>query len=229
MVELNNKYTKMQKAFYDGGTSNHLEHNKNPDYWRLFEPLFDKDNSKSLALDFGCGKGRNVTNLKTFNFERVDGVDISAKNIEVCRGDFPGSLFYMNNGVDLQEIPDQIYDFVMSTIVFQHIAVYSIRYKLFQEIYRVMKDKSFFCLQMGTGKMRTNTVYYYDNAYDARGTNGMMDVQIVMLEDLYKDLEEIGFSVNKITILPSFSDITHSHWLYVVCEKNSEKEKVSFS
>ena len=32
---IDNRYTKMQKSQYKNGTSNHEEHNENPDYWDI--------------------------------------------------------------------------------------------------------------------------------------------------------------------------------------------------
>ena len=65
MVDPKNPYTLMQKGWYNPGTNNHEEHNNNPDYWDiLLKDLKDKDKwAGKNALDFGCGKGRNVTNM----------------------------------------------------------------------------------------------------------------------------------------------------------------------
>ena len=71
----NNNYTQMQKSSYNMGTSNHLEHNDNPDYWDiLLGDLKDKNKWKNKkALDFACGKGRNVINMLSLcDWERVD-------------------------------------------------------------------------------------------------------------------------------------------------------------
>ena len=80
-MNTDNKYTQMQESFYTSGTSNHQEHNGNKDYWDI---LLNNENkfSEGIALDFGCGKGRNVYNLiQEFDFKRVDGIDISNNNI----------------------------------------------------------------------------------------------------------------------------------------------------
>ena len=85
MVSNDNKYTSMQKGQYHYGTSNHLEHNNNPHYWDiLLGDLKDKEKwDGGTALDFACGKGRNVTNMLSLcDWSRVDGVDISIGNIE---------------------------------------------------------------------------------------------------------------------------------------------------
>jgi len=218
-MKSDNKYTKMQKAQYAKGASNHLEHNDNPDYWDiLLEPLkYDKwDNKK--APDFGCGKGRNIENLlKLAEWAYVDGVDISSGNIKYCKKTFSDSKskFYENNGVDLKAFPSNIYDFVLSTITLQHIPVYDIRDVLLKEIFRVMAPGGLFSFQMGWGeKIDKEQADYKDNFYNARGTNSIVDVNIDNVNDLIEHLEVIGFKHIRFTIRKSFSDIKHDEWIY---------------
>jgi SAM-dependent methyltransferase len=222
-MEKDNRYTKMQESFYSRGTSNHQEHNANTDYWDLL--LGGIDSMNGLALDFGCGKGRNVSNMiDKGNFERVDGIDISQNNINHCTSTLTNSKFYKNNGVDLSDIESDTYDFVMSTIVLQHIPVYDIRLSLLTEIHRVMKDGGTFSFQMGYGDDLVNPngndrIAYHDNHYGASGTNGILDVRVTNKDDLIKDLESIGFTVNNVEIKDSFSDVGHPKWIYVSCKK----------
>ncbi len=210
-----NDYTEMQTAQYAGGTSNHLEHNENPDYWKYL--LSQKCPKKQkYALDFGCGKGRNVQNMiSTSTWERVDGADISKANIEHCKIEFPDSKFYQNNGVDLREIPDNTYDFVMSTITLQHIPVYDIRHSLITEISRVMRTGAVFSFQMGCGrKIESHQAEYKDNNYGAKGTNSKVDVNIGNANDLVNHLEMVGFNDITFNIKPAFSDTQHKDWIY---------------
>ena len=86
MILQNNRYTKMQKKFFDNiseniGKTNHREHDTNLDYEGiLLSNLKNFDNK--IGLDFGCGAGRNVDNcLNLVNWKRFDGVDISPKLI----------------------------------------------------------------------------------------------------------------------------------------------------
>ena len=90
-VSEDNKYTKMQKTFYDANApkmakTDHKEHNDNPDYWDILiieQPKKLLDTEKSNALDFGCGTGRNVRNLlENWKWNRVAGIDISENNIK---------------------------------------------------------------------------------------------------------------------------------------------------
>jgi SAM-dependent methyltransferase len=214
---------------YDGGTNNHPEHNSNPLYWDLLLGDIKSNPEKfknKTALDFGCGKGRNVTNMLLLaEFNRVDGVDISPANISFCSSTYQNqpSNFYLNNGADLQDLKSDEYDFVMSTIVFQHICVHELRYKLKQEIYRVLKPGGLFSFQMGygdltfTGHTRPNN--YYANSYSAAGSNGSDDVRVTNINDLTSDLEKIGFKDITYEIHEPYLDGGHPNWVYVKCKK----------
>lgn len=246
-IDPNNRYTRMQKHYYEANAigmakNNHREHDVNPDYWNiLLGDLMDEDNAKMFfqvnekpnVLDFGCGCGRNVFNIiekSPILLGGVDGVDISENNIQLCNElrkqyNIPETAckFYVNNGIDLSDLKSDEYTFVISTIVFQHIAVHEIRYNLMKEIYRVMKNKSSFSLQMGYGNS-PDTVGYYENFYDATGTNSACDVRVENPEDLINDLKKIGFSSVNYQIRPSFSNTIHKEWIYVKAFKDENYE-----
>ncbi|MGD1804967.1 methyltransferase domain-containing protein [Dapis sp. BLCC M126] len=103
------------------------------------------------VLEIGCGVGRLIKYLRE-KFARVDGVDISENMIQFARqyladGKQNGEVF-VNNGYDLQQLSDENYDFVFSTIVFQHIRSISIVKSYFQEIFRVLKPAGYFRIQV---------------------------------------------------------------------------------
>jgi SAM-dependent methyltransferase len=219
-INPNNEYTSMQKGRYHGGTSNHEEHNNNPDYWYILlkEAIEHFDNRDIKVLDFGCGAGRNVENIiNKFEVLNVDGVDISETNIQNCKKNLPERRFFRNNGVDLQEplIESNYYDLVISTIVFQHIPVWDIRMSLMSEIFRVLNKGGLFSLQMGYG----GSDNYKENHYEARSTNGNFDVCMASSAPLIKDLKDIGFHSMTFKIQPSFSDNQHPEWIYVKAHK----------
>lgn len=229
MINPNNQYTNMQKSAYSIGTSNHDEHNSNPDYWDiLLGDLKNKDvwNNKS-ALDFACGKGRNVVNMHSLcEWNTVDGVDISSGNIEYCKQVYKNkkSKWFCNNGVDLSDLKSNNYDFVMSTIALQHIPVYDIRKSIMQDILRVLKHGGLFSFQMGYGKDLSDSLgrprcSYYDNIYDAERTNSDFDVRVQSEKEIVDDLSQIGFSNIKTYIKNSYSDLGHPQWIYVKCYK----------
>lgn len=228
MVSNNNKYTAMQKIVYAGGTTNHQEHNTNSDYWNiLLGDLKDKEKwDGKIALDFACGRGRNVTNMFNLcNWNRVDGIDISEANIKNNKLEYSNqnSNWYCNNGVDVSELKDNEYDFIMSTIALQHIPVYDIRKSLITDLYRTLKPGALFSFQMGFGDNLESPlgkrVSYFENYYDANGTNSECDVRVQNIEDVIKDLSEIGFTNITTEVKQSYSDNGHPQWIYVKAYK----------
>lgn len=224
---LDNKYTQMQKDAYAGGTSNHEEHNTNPDYWEIL--LGDlKDREKwdgKVALDFACGRGRNITNMFNLcDWSRIDGVDISETNIAYNKSDYQNqkSNWYCNNGVDVSDLKDNEYDFIMSTIALQHIPVYDIRKSLITDLYRTLKPGGLFSFQMGYGVTilpTDNRIPYFENYYDANGTNSAWDVRVQNEEDVIKDLTNIGYVNITTMVRDAFSDKGHPQWVYVKAYK----------
>lgn len=218
-------YLNMLNNTYTPGTNNHPEHNSNPHYWSILLKQLtrnpEKFNNKNF-LDFGCGKGRNVTNAHSLvKWKTADGVDISANNINFCKLNYSNypSTFYLNNGKDLSELESDKYDFVMSTIVLQHICVHQLRFELLKEIYRVMSPKSIFSFQMGFGDMTfikdAQISKYHDNNYTALSSNGTYDVRVENPDDLIHDLDLIGFKNTTYVIEKSWADGGHLHWIYV--------------
>ena len=60
-----NTYSKKLSSFYANGTNNHEAHNKNKKYFNVLLKDITEDPDKwenKKALDYGSGKGRNVTN-----------------------------------------------------------------------------------------------------------------------------------------------------------------------
>lgn len=219
----------LKTEVYHMGTNNHPEHNQNPLYWNvLLRDVYANRQQwdGKTALDYGCGQGRNVTNLLSLaNFAYVDGVDISAANINYCKRMYNGNLstFYLNDGISLKEIADDTYDFVMSTIVFQHICVHEIRFNIKKEIYRTMKPSGIFSFQMGYGDINFGghgqPHTYYANDYTTHGSNGVNDVRVTDPRQLIDDLQSIGFKNITYEIHPPFLDGGHPNWIYVRCEK----------
>jgi SAM-dependent methyltransferase len=228
-MTIDDKYAKMQQAQYDNEATTWTpinrgpvvgsfdEHNNWPDYDNfLFKGV---DTSYKTALDFGCGPGRNIVKFAS-KFNQIDGVDISDVNLINARLWFKTNnltmtpVLYKNNGLDLSLIPSDHYDVVFSTICLQHICVHEIRFNLMKEFYRVLKTGGSICHQMGFGIGRPGSVSYYENNYDASGTNGHADTRVESPDELKLDLDKIGFSNFTYDIRPVGPGDHHQYWIF---------------
>lgn len=227
-VNPDNPYTQMQQAVYDikaeeMGQGNHSHHNDNPDYWDILVSDTVKGMRNKIGLDFGCGTGRNIINLWD-RFARFDGVDISAPLLNKARellneAGVPKerSKLIHCNGVDLSDIPDSSYDFIMSTIALQHIPVYDIRFSYLSEFFRVLKPGGLLSFQMGYGVVEMSSPYS-ENCWNAAGTNSVHDVRIEDPMQVEADLVMIGFEDFSFVLRPSFAD-RHPQWIFVKARK----------
>lgn len=234
MITPRNRYTQMQLAHYETeGTTgnmnagNHSNHNSNPDYEGiLIADVIGGAFENKRGLDFGCGCGRNVQNTVKY-FSIMDGVDISPTLVSQARENLlkdgyndSRCNFYACDGVSLGCIPSSTYDFVMSTIVLQHICVYEIRLGYLREFFRVMKHGgSLLSIQMGFGPGHYSSVGYYDNNYDAASTNSGCDTRVDSPDQIVKDLENVGFSSVHFKISHPWED-GHQNWIYVKAVKD---------
>jgi SAM-dependent methyltransferase len=212
------KYSMMQKAYYasippiDSSMKNSVvgcfdEHERYPyeDY------LLDRNPARNLALDFGCGPGRMILRMAPL-FGRVDGVDISPTCIETAERWTAGLLnkpkLYVNDGVTLEGIPSETYDFVYSTIAFHHINSYVIRMSLLREFFRVLAPGGRISIQMFyTTTDRTQWAQHTswrESKHDAPSTNGYFDVRISPdnLLEVMEDFKAIGFEQPESVLAP---------------------------
>jgi ubiquinone/menaquinone biosynthesis C-methylase UbiE len=242
-MEVNNKYTKMQKEYYNStadimAVENHRGHDFNPDYYNLLlKEVYNNPNiwNNKRCLDFGCGIGRNVDNLlKLSKWERADGCDLSSENIyradcflKSCNHN--NYKLFVTDGISLNSLESDFYDFIMSTIVLQHIAVYDIRFKILSDIYRVMKNEGLFSFQMAIyNENKIKCANYYNNSWDASGTNGAFDVSVSDPNYLINDLKKIGYKNITYEIKPEWdanskrymdSNISNSKWIFIKAYK----------
>lgn len=230
-----NSYTLMQRVQYERDADlmneqNHMFHNANQDYWDILVAETETGFREKTGFDFGCGCGRNLQNL-WYRFNRIDGVDISKNNLKhaeenLLKAGCPKDRFnlYHCNGIDLNDVPSAHYDFVMSTIVLQHIAVYDIRLNYFKEFFRILKPEGLLSFQMGFGN-GYGKAGYYDNHYDAEGTNSLYDTTVSDPQQIIDDLTKIGFAHIEYTIRQPYSD-GHPEWIFVKARKIKQDTNV---
>ena len=83
----------------------------------------DRELRRGAALDFGCGVGR-LTQALAPHFDRVVGVDISPRMLELAArlNQHPQTVSYVcNSTADLRVFEDRSFDFIVSTVVLQHV------------------------------------------------------------------------------------------------------------
>jgi ubiquinone/menaquinone biosynthesis C-methylase UbiE len=101
------------------------------------------------ALDFGCGVGR-LTQALSAHFPECWGVDISPTMVRLAREfsqDRPQCRFLLNHGDRLEELANNYFGFIYSSIVLQHIAPeYSRRY--IAELIRVLRPGGVLVFQL---------------------------------------------------------------------------------
>ena len=119
------------------GTGSYEEHNKWKDYDTYLMKYVDESFTNKVALDFGCGPGRNLEKYSK-SFQRIDGCDISKENIKNAKKNLefnkiPVPNLYVTNGNDLGDVPDNYYDYIFDIKLFTNfICVYiaGTRYKI---------------------------------------------------------------------------------------------------
>jgi SAM-dependent methyltransferase len=240
MMDNNNRYTRMQYKEYDIrghliNINNNQHQNNNNDYWNII--LSDIKNNPNFwknkkALDFGCGRGRNIINLLNLaDFKTVDGCDLSNKNINFTNNFLKENNIstnkynlYVTDGISLEPIQSNIYDYILSTLVLENLCVHDIRYNIMNDMLRVLKPGGLLTFQMGMGKNNTRfSKKYYDNWYGSPHTNGYSDVVITNPDDLVNDLIKIGFINITYEIISSFTG-NHENWIIIKANK-LKKEK----
>jgi SAM-dependent methyltransferase len=101
------------------------------------------------ALDFGCGVGR-LSQALAAHFARIDGVDLSFAMIELARSlNSHGEriVYQANDRPDLHLFADSTFDFIVSSIVLQHIQP-SIALRYLAEMCRVLAPAGILVFQV---------------------------------------------------------------------------------
>ncbi len=151
-----------------------------------------------VALEYGCGPGRNLRRWSSI-FARIDGVDISQKNLEnariFTRGAIPAAKqpnLHLTQGMDCGGAQKNNYDFAFSTICLQHICVYEVRFSILKSLFSCLKPGGRLSIQMGFGVPSPSTVGYHENFVAAPDTNRSADVAIASADEVRADLSGLA-------------------------------------
>lgn len=179
-------------------------------------------NKNALALDFGCGPGRNMIKFHDW-FGRIDGADISSVILEkavldLTEKNIPIPNLYHIDGKSLPNIKDSTYDVVFSIICHQHIGDRSWRLSLYKEFFRVLKPGGILTFQTGFGNHPISVDYFHEYTQEDENEGRHFDVRVENPNDLKIDLEQFGFTdINFITTDPCHDQ--HDKWLWTKCVK----------
>jgi SAM-dependent methyltransferase len=113
------------------------------------------DPKQMRVLEIGCGAGR-ITRALAGVFGEVHAVDISPEMIGLAREKLAGLTnvhLYANSGADLQVLPNVLFDFAFSFIVFQHIPDKAIVESYIREARRVLAPGALFKFQVEGGEV----------------------------------------------------------------------------
>lgn len=231
-----NRYLDMQRTQYQRDASTWSLSHRDPvvgsydahNAWEDYQTcLFkDFDTTGQIAMEYGCGPGRNLIQYRN-RFTRIDGVDIASVNLEKAEINLKANgieipNLYVTDGTTMPQIENDTYDTVFSVICLQHIASYDVRFSILTEIHRVLKPGGHFCFQIGFGGRPPphKCTPYFENAFDAHGTNGWHDVAVESEDQLKSDLiEKLGFKNYKSDIRETGPGDQHRNWIWVQVEK----------
>jgi SAM-dependent methyltransferase len=101
-------------------------------------------------LEIGCGIGRMTHGFAEL-FGTVDAIDVSPEMISQAiehQGASKNIVFRETNGIDLGQFMDDVFDFVFSFIVFQHIPAKKVIFSYIHEGARVLRPGGVFRFQV---------------------------------------------------------------------------------
>ena len=104
------------------------------------------DPKTMIALEIGCGIGRMTRHFADI-FKEIHGIDVAGEMIKKAHSrlsDLQNAHCHETSGTDLSIFPDQMFDFVFSFIVFQHIPSKEVILSYILETYRVLKTNGVF-------------------------------------------------------------------------------------
>jgi SAM-dependent methyltransferase len=86
----------------------------------LIKPWLENLSRDSRCLDLGCGHGNILHALRTLGFQQLEGVDLSAEQVEIARREFP-QVQVMGLMEKLQTAPPASYNLITLFDVIEHL------------------------------------------------------------------------------------------------------------
>ncbi len=148
-------------------------------------------------LDFGCGVGRMMEAFAKLGFASIDGVDISERMLSFARESphLANSRFWLTNGHDCGEAPQEHYELAYSFITMQHICMRQTRIDIMRSMHRCLRPGGvvlleFQCFPGVTAHRVPRNHATWSMNMTAEDTNSKADVWITpdQLGHVYDDL-----------------------------------------
>jgi ubiquinone/menaquinone biosynthesis C-methylase UbiE len=105
-----------------------------------------KEPRQMKVLEIGCGAGR-VTRAFAGLFGEVHAVDVSGEMVRLARAACAGksnAFIYQNNGMDLDVLGEQVFDFAFSICCFHHIPSRDVIENYIREVSRLLRSGALF-------------------------------------------------------------------------------------
>lgn len=130
----------------------------------MLSMLSSIENKRVLML--GCGTAEESELLKVFNPQKIVGIDISEKSIEVAKKSYPDLEFYVGDMLNLP-FKDNEFDFIFSSLAISHVED---KDKVFKELYRVLDNDGEVLFSVGHPmRFATEKINYDNKAYHVIG------------------------------------------------------------
>lgn len=157
----------------------------------------------SSLLDVGCCNAHTLENFKLHN-KQIDytGVDHLQQLVDYCKEKHPETKFSQSDASDLQDFPDNSFDFVLSRHVSEHLNHYS---QHFMEMWRVAKKEviivgflelkpSFDRLQYGVTENGRTLPHWY-NQYGEEQMRAFIEYNMTTDYEIWPDKFGIGHPI----------------------------------
>lgn len=108
---------------------------------RALESELPRLPARGAALEIGCGPGRLLRPMSR-HFAEIHGIDVSGEMVNLAQKrleNVPNARVFASNGADLELFRDEMFDFVYSYAVFQHIPSREVVFRYLEETRRVLK------------------------------------------------------------------------------------------
>jgi SAM-dependent methyltransferase len=116
----------------------------------------------AMVLDFGCGSGRWIENLRREGCRHV-GVDAAADMLALTKGGLPGACLATSDGERLP-FSDRTFDLIWSVAVVHH-NPYDVQERIVAEMVRVLKSDGAIVLFEGVGPRTASAETYWPRAF----------------------------------------------------------------